>query len=185
MKQPKLISNTKPAIAACLGAWYTWDRILQTSLEGQKEVNRAWWQQPLSFDSWKPVQSCSRYLSEILASYDRYYKGNLSDIKERLDKRCDDIYFPFNNTISGLDSHAEWLQKEVKAIQRQLAAQHQISASIDRKRAQSLDGKSPRSTDKHIITSIDAESTPAGEQLIHKNDRVNAQGTDRNFSIRL
>ncbi|KAF3592989.1 hypothetical protein DY000_02020247 [Brassica cretica] len=34
MKQPKLISNTKPAIAACLGAWYTWDRILQTSLEG-------------------------------------------------------------------------------------------------------------------------------------------------------
>ncbi|KAF2534893.1 hypothetical protein F2Q70_00030143 [Brassica cretica] len=43
-----------------------------------------------------------------------------------------------------------------------------ISASIDRTRAKSLDGKSPRSTDEHIIASIDAESTPAGEQLIHK-----------------
>ncbi|KAG5384420.1 hypothetical protein IGI04_035890 [Brassica rapa subsp. trilocularis] len=70
--------------------------------------------------------------------------------------------------IGGLDSHAKWLQKEVKAIQRQLAAQHHISASIDRKRAESLDGKSPRSTDENLIASIDAESTPAGEQLIHK-----------------
>ncbi|KAF3586914.1 hypothetical protein F2Q69_00029126 [Brassica cretica] len=93
----------------------------------------------------------------------------IDTMEERLDKRCDDIYFPFDNKISGLvDSHAEWLQKEVKAIQRQLTAQHQISASIDRTRAKSLDGKSPRSTDEHIIASIDAESTPAGEQLIHK-----------------
>ncbi|KAG5397586.1 hypothetical protein IGI04_019400 [Brassica rapa subsp. trilocularis] len=88
--------------------------------------------------------------------------------EERLDKRCDDIYFPFDNRIGRLDSHAKWLQKEVKAIQRRLTAQHQISASIDRKRAKSLDGKSPRSTDEHLIASIDAESTPAGEQLIHK-----------------
>ncbi|KAF3590581.1 hypothetical protein DY000_02020243 [Brassica cretica] len=92
----------------------------------------------------------------------------IDTMEERLDKRCDDIYFPFDNRINGLDSHAEWLQKEVKAIQRQLAAQHQISASIDRKRAKSLDGKSLRSTDEHIIASIDAESTPTGEQLIHK-----------------
>ncbi|KAG5384643.1 hypothetical protein IGI04_036113 [Brassica rapa subsp. trilocularis] len=54
----------------------------------------------------------------------------LDTMEERLEKRCDDIYFPFDNKISGLDSHAEWLQKEVKAIQRQLATQHQISASI-------------------------------------------------------
>ena len=67
-----------------------------------------------------------------------------------------------------MDSHAEWLHKEVKAIQRQLAAQHQISASIDKKRAKSLDDKSPRSTDEHTIASIDAESTLAGEQLIHQ-----------------
>ncbi|KAF2536493.1 hypothetical protein F2Q68_00021585 [Brassica cretica] len=83
LKEQKLTSNTKPDIIACLGAWYTRDRILQTSLEdsnkrirtglgggnlqgslhkefldiSQKEVNRAWWQPPLSLDSWKPVQS--------------------------------------------------------------------------------------------------------------------------------
>ncbi|KAF3557370.1 hypothetical protein F2Q69_00013039 [Brassica cretica] len=33
-QEPKLTSNTKPDTTACLGAWYTWDRILQTSLEG-------------------------------------------------------------------------------------------------------------------------------------------------------
>ncbi|KAF3531558.1 hypothetical protein DY000_02039759 [Brassica cretica] len=34
-QEPKLTSNTKPDTTACLGAWYTWDRILQTSLEGK------------------------------------------------------------------------------------------------------------------------------------------------------
>ncbi|KAF2549304.1 hypothetical protein F2Q70_00022984 [Brassica cretica] len=33
--EPKLTSNTKLDTTACLGAWYTWDRILQTSLEGK------------------------------------------------------------------------------------------------------------------------------------------------------
>ncbi|KAF2586645.1 hypothetical protein F2Q70_00037227 [Brassica cretica] len=34
--------------------------------------------------------------------------------------------------------------------------------------AKSIDGSSPRSTNQHIIASIDAEPTPIGEQLIHK-----------------
>ncbi|KAF2532226.1 hypothetical protein F2Q70_00029403 [Brassica cretica] len=38
-KEPKLTSNTKPDTTACLGAWYTWDRILQTSLEGLLDVD--------------------------------------------------------------------------------------------------------------------------------------------------
>ncbi|KAF2544692.1 hypothetical protein F2Q70_00022586 [Brassica cretica] len=33
LKEPKLTSNTKPDTTACLGVWYTRDRILQTSLE--------------------------------------------------------------------------------------------------------------------------------------------------------
>ncbi|KAF3536557.1 hypothetical protein F2Q69_00022883 [Brassica cretica] len=33
LKEPKLTSNTKPDTTACLGACYTWDQILQTSLE--------------------------------------------------------------------------------------------------------------------------------------------------------
>ncbi|KAF2575163.1 hypothetical protein F2Q70_00003302 [Brassica cretica] len=32
--EAKLTSNTKPDTTACLGAWYTWERILQTSVEG-------------------------------------------------------------------------------------------------------------------------------------------------------
>ncbi|WZZ33548.1 hypothetical protein YC2023_016949 [Brassica napus] len=35
LEEPKLTSNTKPDTNACLGAWYTWDWILQTSLEGK------------------------------------------------------------------------------------------------------------------------------------------------------
>ncbi|KAF3494576.1 hypothetical protein DY000_02053263 [Brassica cretica] len=32
-QEPKVTCNTKLDTTACLGAWYTWDRILQTSLE--------------------------------------------------------------------------------------------------------------------------------------------------------
>ncbi|KAF3609289.1 hypothetical protein DY000_02048000 [Brassica cretica] len=118
-------------------------------------------------DGKNPVELLPYTAAEVDKITSKIYTA-IDNMEERLDKRCDDIYFPFDNKISGLDSHTEWLQKEVKAIQRQLAAQHQISASINRMRAKSLDGKSPRSTNEHIIASIDAESTPAGEQMIHK-----------------
>ena len=71
-------------------------------------------------------------------------------MEDWFEKRCDDIYFPFDVRLSGLDSHAEWLQKEVKAILRKFASQHQISASIDRERSKSIDSKAPASTDKHL-----------------------------------
>ncbi|KAF3505992.1 hypothetical protein F2Q69_00005257 [Brassica cretica] len=87
-------------------------------------------------------------------------------MEDRFEKRCDDIYFPFDVKLSGLDSHAEWLQKEVKAIQRQFASQHQISASIDREHSKSIDSKAPESTDKHLVASIDTTSTPDAKQLI-------------------
>ncbi|KAF2599779.1 hypothetical protein F2Q68_00009779 [Brassica cretica] len=57
----------------------------------------------------------------------KLYKA-IDTLEDRLEKRCDDIYFPFDVKISRLDSQSEWLKKEVKAIQRQLASQHQISA---------------------------------------------------------
>ncbi|KAF3585567.1 hypothetical protein F2Q69_00030052 [Brassica cretica] len=106
----------------------------------------------------------------------------IDTMDDRFEKRCDDIYFPFDVRLSGLDSHAEWLQEEVKAIQRQFASQHQISASIDRERSKSIDSKGPASTDKHLVAStdkhlvastdkhlvasIDTTSTPDAEQLI-------------------
>ncbi|KAG5384236.1 hypothetical protein IGI04_035706 [Brassica rapa subsp. trilocularis] len=118
-------------------------------------------------DGRKPVELLPYTAEEVDKITSKIYTA-IDNMEERLDKRCDDIYFPFDNKISGLDNHAEWLQKEVKAIQRQLAAQHQISASIDRTLAKSIDGNSPRSTNEHIIASIAAESTTIGEQLIHK-----------------
>ncbi|KAG5388529.1 hypothetical protein IGI04_030070 [Brassica rapa subsp. trilocularis] len=118
-------------------------------------------------DGKKPVELLPYTATEVDKITSKIYTA-LDTMEERLDKRCNDIYFPFDNKISGLDNHAEWLQKEVKAIQRQLAAQHQTSASIDRTKAKSIDGNSPRSTNEHIIASIDAESIPTGEQLIHK-----------------
>ncbi|KAF3499687.1 hypothetical protein F2Q69_00042359 [Brassica cretica] len=87
-------------------------------------------------------------------------------MEERLEKRCDDIYFPSDVRLGGLDSQAEWLQKEVKAIQRQLASQHQISASITIKCSKSIDCKAPASIDKHLVASINTTSTPDDEQLI-------------------
>ncbi|KAF3541171.1 hypothetical protein F2Q69_00022445 [Brassica cretica] len=87
-------------------------------------------------------------------------------MEDRFEKRCDDIYFPFDVRLSGLDSHAEWLQKEVKAIQRQLVSQNQISASIDRARSKSIDSKAPATIDRQLVASINTTSTPVDEQLI-------------------
>ncbi|KAF3543846.1 hypothetical protein DY000_02007057 [Brassica cretica] len=87
-------------------------------------------------------------------------------MEERFEKRCDDIYFPFDVNLSGLDSQAEWLQKEVKAIWRKLASQHQISASIDRAHFKSIDSTTPATIDTHLVASIDTTSTPDDEQLI-------------------
>ncbi|KAG5375281.1 hypothetical protein IGI04_039877 [Brassica rapa subsp. trilocularis] len=87
-------------------------------------------------DGKNPVELLSYTAAEVDKITSKIYTA-IDNMEEQLDKRCDGIYFPFDNRIGGLDSHAEWLQKEVKAIQRQLAAQHQISASTDKKRAKS------------------------------------------------
>ncbi|KAF3565208.1 hypothetical protein DY000_02015581 [Brassica cretica] len=88
-------------------------------------------------------------------------------MEERLEKRCDDIYFPFDVRLGGLDSQAEWLQKEVKAIQRKLVSQHQISASIERSHSKSIDSTAPATIDRHMVALIDTKSTSDDEQLIH------------------
>ncbi|KAG5378240.1 hypothetical protein IGI04_026082 [Brassica rapa subsp. trilocularis] len=97
-------------------------------------------------DGKNPVELLPYTAAEVDKITSRIYTA-IGTMEDRTDKRCDDIYFPFVNRISGLDSHAEWLQKEVKAIQRQLVAQHQISASIDRnKRNRSMVSRRDRPT---------------------------------------
>ncbi|KAF2540325.1 hypothetical protein F2Q68_00031013 [Brassica cretica] len=42
--------------------------------------------------------------------------GTLGESEDRLDKRCDDIYLPWNNTISSLTSQTEAMQREIDEI---------------------------------------------------------------------
>ncbi|KAF3540868.1 hypothetical protein F2Q69_00022345 [Brassica cretica] len=118
-----------------------------------------------SLNGKKPTEHLPYTTAEVDQITSKLYTA-LDTIEKLLEKRCDDIYFPFDVRLGGLDSQAEWLQKEVKVIQRQLASQHQISASITRKCSKSIDSKAPASTDKHLVASIDATSTLDDEQLI-------------------
>ncbi|KAF3496492.1 hypothetical protein DY000_02052809 [Brassica cretica] len=70
---------------------------------------------------------------------------------------------------TSIDTLEERLGKRFKAIQRQLASQDQISASIDRAHSKSIDSKAPATINRHLVASIDTVSTPDDEQLIPNN----------------
>ncbi|KAF3547743.1 hypothetical protein DY000_02007926 [Brassica cretica] len=74
-----------------------------------------------SLDGKKPTEHLPYTAAEVDQITSKLYTA-IDTLEGRLEKRCDDIYFPFDVKLSGLDSQAEWLQKEVKAIQRQLAS---------------------------------------------------------------
>ena len=119
-----------------------------------------------SLDGMKPTEHLPYTAAEVDQITSKLYTA-IDTMEDRLEKRCDDIYFPFDLRLSGQDSQAEWLQKEVKAIQRQLASQQQISASIDRARSKSIDSTTSTTIDRHMVASIHTTSTPDDEQLIH------------------
>ncbi|KAF2604643.1 hypothetical protein F2Q70_00027770 [Brassica cretica] len=84
----------------------------------------------------------------------------LEAAEERLDRRCDDIYFPWGITISSLTSQTEALQREIVVIQRYIARRPEALASIDK--------RINISTDSHRRTSID-EATPTNRgELVTK-----------------
>ncbi|WZZ34953.1 hypothetical protein YC2023_018354 [Brassica napus] len=118
-----------------------------------------------SLDGKKPTEHLPYTAAEVDQITSKLYTY-IDTMEEQLEKRCDDIYFPFDVRLGGLDSQAEWLQKEVKAIQRQLASQHHVSASINRKHPKLIDIKAPASTDTHLVASIDTTLTPDDEQMI-------------------
>ena len=103
-----------------------------------------------SLDDKKPTEHLP-YTAEAVDQITSKLYQAIDTLEDRLEKRCDDIYFPFDVKISGLDSQSEWLQKEVKAIQRQLTAQHQISASIDGEHSKSIDSATPATIDRHLV----------------------------------
>ncbi|KAF3509358.1 hypothetical protein F2Q69_00006997 [Brassica cretica] len=77
----------------------------------------------------------------------------LETTEERLDGRCDDIYFPMDLNISALTSKIEAIQGELVEIQSYIARRPEASSSIDR--------RNNKSTDIHHRTSVD-EATNRG-----------------------
>ncbi|KAF3506803.1 hypothetical protein F2Q69_00007575 [Brassica cretica] len=70
--------------------------------------------------------------------------------EERLDGRCDDIYFPMDLSISALTSKIEAIQRELVEIQSYIARRREASPSIDR--------RNNKSTDIHQQISVDKAS---------------------------
>ncbi|KAF2591215.1 hypothetical protein F2Q70_00038366 [Brassica cretica] len=83
---------------------------------------------------------------EIYQLVEEIYRA-LETTEERLDGRCDDIYFPMHLSISALTSKIEALQKELVEIQSYIARRPEASLSIDR--------STNISTDIHHQTSVD------------------------------
>ncbi|KAF3541349.1 hypothetical protein F2Q69_00023217 [Brassica cretica] len=71
----------------------------------------------------------------------------LETTEQRLDGRCDDIYFPMDLSISALTSRIEAIQRELVEIQSYIARRPEASSTIDR--------RNNISTDIHHRTSID------------------------------
>ncbi|KAF2558203.1 hypothetical protein F2Q68_00016438 [Brassica cretica] len=87
---------------------------------------------------------------------DQLVKGiykTLETTEERLDRRCDDIYFSMDLTMSSLTSQIEAIQREIVEIQKYIARRPEGSASIDK--------RNNKSTDSHRRTSVD-EATNRG-----------------------
>ncbi|KAF3564147.1 hypothetical protein DY000_02014600 [Brassica cretica] len=71
----------------------------------------------------------------------------LETTEERLDGRCDDIYFPMDLTISALTSKVEAIQGELVEIQSYIARQPEAPISIDRRINKSIDTNHSASID--------------------------------------
>ncbi|KAF2615798.1 hypothetical protein F2Q70_00012342 [Brassica cretica] len=74
----------------------------------------------------------------------------LESTEERLDGRCDDIYFPMDLSISALTSKIEAIQRELVEIQSYIARRREASPSIDR--------RNNKSTNIHQQISVDKAS---------------------------
>ncbi|KAF3509576.1 hypothetical protein F2Q69_00007075 [Brassica cretica] len=71
----------------------------------------------------------------------------LETAEERLDRRCDDIYFPMDLTMSSLTSQIEAIHREIVEIQRYIARRPEASTLIDRRNNISTDSRRRTSID--------------------------------------
>nr|VDD45008.1 unnamed protein product [Brassica oleracea] len=114
------------------------DRHLSTSIDDDPPQPHPMKSQPDSYTR-----------AEIDQLVEEIYR-TLGTTEERLDKRCDDIYFPMDLTINSLTSQIEAIQREIVEIHRYIARRPEASTSIDR--------RIHISTDNHRRTSIDEQT---------------------------
>ncbi|KAF2538035.1 hypothetical protein F2Q68_00021133 [Brassica cretica] len=82
----------------------------------------------------------------------------LETTEERLDGRCDDIYFPMDLIINALTSKVEAIQGELVEIQSYIARRPEASISIDRHINKSIDTNHSESIDINHSASIDIDT---------------------------
>ncbi|KAF3551468.1 hypothetical protein DY000_02006551 [Brassica cretica] len=70
---------------------------------------------------------------EINEMFYRFYGAQERIKEERLDRRCDDIYFPMDLSMNALTSQIEAIKTELVEIQSYIARRPEASASIDRR----------------------------------------------------
>ena len=106
-----------------------------------------------SLDGKKPTEHLPYTAAEVDQITSKLYIA-IDNMGERFEKRCDDIYFPFDVKLSGLDSQAEWLHKEFKAIQKHRSTEHIPNRSTVQHQQRSIDTWSHRSIPRlHETTS--------------------------------
>ncbi|KAF3544719.1 hypothetical protein DY000_02007793 [Brassica cretica] len=136
-----------------------------------------------SLDVKKPTEHLPYTAAEVDQITSKLYTA-IDTMEDRFEKRCDDIYFPFDVRLSGLDSHAEWLQEgnpdvhydPVRVVRQQVnlvelgndlgyiaachcGAEYEIkySESIDTHTASSIDPNESPTTDERYPTSLDGK----------------------------
>ncbi|KAF3497092.1 hypothetical protein DY000_02053310 [Brassica cretica] len=131
---------------------------LTTCMEEMRDLPKSIDDDPSPLNPMKSQpDSCTR--AEIDQMVEEIYK-TLGAAEERLDKRCDDIYFPWDITISSLTSQTEAMQREMVEMQRYIARRPEASTSINR--------HINISTTSHRRTSID-EAPPTNRRRLVPN----------------
>ena len=130
----------------------TTDASHQTSINRRRHTSMIDCRLPASIDISPPHSHPMQlpqnfYTREEIDQLVEWIYRTLETTKERLDGRCDDIYFPLDLSISALTSKIEAIQGELVEIQSYIARRPEDSLSIGR--------RSNISTDIHHQTSVD------------------------------
>ena len=97
----------------------------------------------------------------------------IAEIYEALDyseneyfRKFDEIYFPFDNSIATLHSRTEGMDKDIKAIQRQLATRPSPYTSTDMPTRASIDEGTMTSINPNATASIDTDTPSIRKEAI-------------------